>query len=263
VSVDAPIGIFDSGVGGLSVARDVRALLPAENLLYLSDSAYCPYGGRPLEQIRERTLRVGRFLLERGAKALVVACNSASGAALEALRENTSVPVIGMEPAVKPAAESTRAGRVGVMATAATLQAERFDRLMSAHAQGIHVVSQACPGLVELVEQGITSGDEARAVLEPLLEPLRAARVDALVLGCTHYPFLRDAIAEILGPDVVLLDTGAAVARQTRRVLEHHGALRAQGEGAMRVFTTGDAATVTGVVTRLWGEPVPVEAVAV
>jgi glutamate racemase len=259
----SPIGIFDSGVGGLSVAREIREHLPAEYLLYLSDSAYCPYGGRPLEEIRDRTLRVGRFLLGRGAKALVVACNSASGAALEVLRESTSVPVIGMEPAVKPAAAATRSGRVGVMATAATLQADRFERLMENYAREVQVVSQACPGLVELVERGITRGDEAREQLLPLLEPLRSAGVDTVVLGCTHYPFLRDTITEILGPDVSLLDTGAAVARQTRRVLEVSGQLRDEGSGDIQVFTTGDPLAVGPVVARLWGETVPVVGVTI
>jgi glutamate racemase len=258
LSSDRPIGIFDSGVGGLSVAREIRRLLPAERLLYLADSAYCPYGGRPLEQIRDRTLRVGGFLLEQGAKALVVACNSASGAALEALRESTSVPVIGMEPAVKPAAGTTRNGRVGVLATAATLQADRFERLMQSYAREVQVFSQACPGLVELVEDGTTSGEEARSVLEPLLEPLHAAGVDTLVLGCTHYPFLREAISDILGPEVTLIDTGAAVARQTRRVLEAEGMLREAGAGGLEVFTTGDAAEVGEVVARLLGATVAV-----
>jgi glutamate racemase len=259
VSVVGPIGIFDSGVGGLSVAREIRRLLPAESLLYLSDSAYCPYGGRPLPEIRDRTLKVGRFLLNKGAKVLVVACNSASGAALEALREDTPVPVIGMEPAVKPAALTTRNGRVGVMATAATLQADRFDRLMENHARNVQVFSQACPGLVELVEQGVTAGDEVRRVLAPLTRPLRDAGVDTVVLGCTHYPFLRDAIGELLGPEVELIDSGEAVARQTRRVLEAEGALREGGEGSIQIFTTGDHAAVTAAVARLWGGAPPVE----
>jgi len=252
----SPIGVFDSGVGGLSVAREIRAALPGEHVLYLADSAYCPYGGRPLEEIRERTLRVGRYLLDQGAKALVVACNSASGAALEALRAATDVPVIGMEPAVKPAAAATRNGRVGVMATAATLRADRFDRLMRDHALGVEVVSQPCPGLVELVERGDTSSDRTRAVLEPLVAPLRAAAVDAVVLGCTHYPFLRPMIGELLGLEVVLIDTGEAVARQTRRVLEAAGTLRKGTEGSITVRTTGDPATVGPVAARLLGHPV-------
>lgn len=259
MSPDAPIGIFDSGLGGLSVAREIHRLLPAERLLYVADTAYCPYGGRPPEIIRERTLRIGRFLLDHGAKALVVACNSASGAALEALRASTDTPVVGMEPAVKPAAESTRNGRVGVMATAATLRAERFERLMENHARHVRVVAQPCPGLVELVERGITSGEEVRAVLAPLLEPFRASGVDTVVLGCTHYPFLRTAIGELLGPGVVLIDTGSAVARQTRRVLAERRLLRERGEGTLRLFTTGDPHRVEPAARRLWGAPVAVE----
>jgi glutamate racemase len=252
-TASSPIGVFDSGVGGLSFAREIRATLPGEQVIYLADSAYCPYGGRPLEEIRERTLRVGHFLLGLGAKALVVACNSASGAALEALRAATDVPVIGMEPAVKPAAAATRSGRVGVMATAATLRADRFERLMRDHAGGVEVVSQACPGLVELVERGETSSDEARAVLEPLVAPLRTAAVDTVVLGCTHYPFLRAAIGELLGREVTLIDTGEAVARQTRRVLEEAGTLGAGTGGSITVYTTGDPATVGPVASRLLG----------
>ncbi|CAN5799348.1 glutamate racemase [soil metagenome] len=259
MSSAAPIGIFDSGMGGLSVAREIRALLPAESLLYLADTAYCPYGGRPLEEIRARTLAVGQFLVDRGAKALIVACNSASGAALEALRAHAPVPVIGMEPAVKPAAECTRNGRVGVMATAATLHADRFDRLMENFARHVQVVAQACPGLVELVERGEVTGEEAARALQPILEPLRSASVDTVVLGCTHFPFLKSAIAEVLGPDVVLIDSGAAVARQTKRILLDGGVLRESGAGEIRIFTTGDEKTVALVAARLWGEPVPVE----
>jgi glutamate racemase len=263
VKKDAPIGIFDSGIGGLSVAREVRAELPAESLLYVADTAYCPYGGRPLDEIRERTLRVGDFLLRQGAKALVVACNSASGAALDALRDHTSVPVIGMEPAVKPAAQATRNGRVGIMATAATLQAERFDRLMRNYAGQVQVFSQACPGLVELVEQGEIVGERARSTLQPLLEPLREAGVDTVVLGCTHYPFLREAISGILGADVALIDTGAAVARQVRRVLEGGGLLRREAGGELHIYTTGQADAVAHAVSRLWGASQEVEAITI
>lgn len=254
-----PIGVFDSGVGGLSVALELRARLPHEHIVYVADSAYCPYGGRPLEEIRDRSLRVGRFLLSHGAKVIVVACNSASAAALEALRDELPVPIVGMEPAVKPAAATTRLGRVGVMATSATLSAERFDRLMASHAEHVQVFPQPCPGLVDLVEQGKTDGEEVGAALEEILRPLRDAEVDTVVLGCTHYPFLREAIGRVLGPGVTLIDTGAAVARQTERVLAAAGALAEAGGGGIRVFTTGDVAVARPVVERLWGEPVDVE----
>lgn len=255
----APVGVFDSGLGGLSVAREIRRRLPAEDLLYAADTAYCPYGGRSLEEIRERSLTVARALRERGARAIVVACNTASGAALETLRAHLDVPVVGLEPAVKPAAEGSLRRRIGVMATAATLRTERFDRLTARYAHDVEVHAVACPGLVELVEAGETGGPRVRATLEALLEPLRAAEVDQVVLGCTHYPFLRDAIAEVLGPGVRIVDSGGAVARQVERVLGEGGGVRAGGEGSIRVLTTGDPARVAPVVERLWGSALPVE----
>lgn len=252
---DAPIGVFDSGVGGLSVAREIRARLPAERILYFADTAYCPYGGRPLEEIRARSLAIGRHLLAQGAKVIVVACNSASGAALEALRETFSIPIVGLEPAVKPAVAATRSGKVGVLATSATLQAERFDRLASTFATGVELFPQACPGLVDLVEAGETRGPEVAAVLEPLLAPLRDAGVDTVVLGCTHYPFLADAVRDVMGADIRILDSGDAVARQVERVLDEAGAL-ATGEGGITLLTTGDPARVGPVANRLWSEEI-------
>jgi glutamate racemase len=260
---DAPIGVFDSGVGGLSVVAELRTLLPHESIVYVADSAYCPYGGRPPGEIRDRSLAVSRFLLARGAKVIVGACNSASGAALESLRDALEVPIVGMEPAVKPAAASTRNGRVGVLATAATLRAERFDRLMASYANGVEVYSQPCPGLVELVEQGITSGAEARAVLAPLVSPLRAAGVDTVVLGCTHYPFLQGEIADLLGPHVTIIDTGLAVARRVQSVLGVGGLLREGGEGRLQLYTSGDPSEVGATVAKLLGEAVPVEPAAI
>lgn len=254
-----PIGIFDSGLGGLSVTREIRRRLPAEHLLYAADSAYCPYGGRPLEEIRERSLVVGRHLQDRGAKVLVVACNSASGAALESLRAELDVPVVGLEPAVKPAARRSRRKRIGVLATTATLQTERFDRLRRNHAPDVEVHPVACPGLVELVEEGETGGERVAAALAELLHPLLEAEVDAVVLGCTHYPFLRDAIGAVLGPGVEVIDSGGAVARQVERVLRGRGALAAGGAGSVRVLTTGEPSVIRPVVERLWGEPLPVE----
>lgn len=253
-----PIGIFDSGVGGLSVAREIRALLPSEPLLYLADTANCPYGGRSLDEIRDLSLAAGRELVARGAKLVVVACNTASGAALETLRETLPVPVVGMEPAVKPAAAATRAGKVGVMATAATLRTERFERLTRNHAGEVHVVAQACPGLVEMVEAGELAGDRVRATLHGLISPLREAGVDSVVLGCTHYPFLRDAIQEALGPHVHVIDSGEAVARQVERVMIESDARAPASEegGELDLLTTGDPESVRGVAERLWGRPV-------
>lgn len=263
MSTSPTIGIFDSGVGGLSVAREIRRQLPHEHLLYFADSAYCPYGGRPAEEIRDRSLAIGGYLIEQGARVLVVACNSASGAALEALRESYPLPVVGMEPAVKPAALTTRTGRIGVMATAATLAAQRFDRLMENYAREVEVVAQPCPGLVELVEEGEFASERVREALTGILEPLRRAEVDAVVLGCTHYPFLQEEIARVLGPQVTLIDSAPAVARQTRRVLEERGMLAVEGEGSLHVVTSGDPERVRPVATRLWGAPLEVERVEV
>ena len=255
----APVGIFDSGVGGLTIAREIRTRLPHESLLYLADSAWVPYGGRPLNVIRERTLAIGRFLEDQGAKVLVVACNTASGAGLEVLRDELKIPVVGVEPAIKPAAAATRNGQIGVMATEAMLRSERFDRLLRQYAADIHVVAQACPGLVELVEAGYTDGAEVRQQLQALLEPLQRAHVDAVVLGCTHYPLLREPISDLLGPEVRLLDSASAVAAQTERVLQESGCLAQDGLGGFRMLATGEPNRVLGTVGRLWGEQVNVE----
>lgn len=255
----APVGIFDSGVGGLSVAREIRALLPAEPLLYLADTAYCPYGGRPGEEIRARSVAAVAALVDRGVKAVVVACNTASGAALELLREEFPIPILGLEPAVKPAVHSSPTGRVGVMATAGTLASDRFKRLVDTYAQGVDVYAVACPGLVELVEAGETQGEPAIAALSDLLAPLREAGVDTVVLGCTHYPFLRDAVAEVMGPDVRLIDSGRAVANHLQRVLRENDVLAAGEPGDFRLLTTGNAAAVAPVVRRLWGGFLEVE----
>ncbi len=161
-----PIGIFDSGVGGLSVAREIRSTLPAEELLYVADTAYCPYGDRPLEEVRARALAVGRYLQDAGAKLVVAACNTASGAALEDLRAALSIPVVGLEPAVKTAVAQSRARRVGVLATSGTLRSERFARLLRAHGDGIQIIPQACPGLADLIEQGHLDGEVLTARLE-------------------------------------------------------------------------------------------------
>ena len=255
----APVGVFDSGIGGLSVAREIRRALPSERILYFADTAYVPYGDRSTEWVRNRSLTVGRYLQERGAKALVVACNTASGAALEALREHLAVPVIGLEPAVKPAVRDSPSGRVGVMATVGTLNSDRYARLITAHGGTATVVPQPCPGLADAVEDGILSGDELDRRLAPFIEPLREARVDTVVLGCTHYVFIRDAIARALGPDVRLIDSGGAIARQTERILRERGELASDGPGSLRVLTTGR--DVAEVAARIWGEPLPVDQV--
>jgi glutamate racemase len=259
----APLAVFDSGLGGLSIAREIRRLLPGEDLVYFADTAFCPYGGRPNAEIRDRSSLIARELSALGAKALVVACNTASGAALETLRAELPIPVIGTEPAVKPAVALTRNGRVGVMATTATLRSERFARLLRDYAGDAEIVAEACPGLADLVEQGHTEGPAVEARLRELLAPLRSAGVDTLVLGCTHYPFVAGAVGRVMGPEVRLVETGEAIARQTAAVLESSGQLAAGSEGNFRLLTTGAADAVSAVATRLWGSTVQAEAASV
>ena len=263
VDVTRRIGIFDSGVGGLSVAQQIRRALPAEELLYVADTAYCPYGDRPLDEVRDRALAVGRYLEGTGAKLVVVACNTATGAALEQLRETLAVPVVGLEPAVKTGAARTRNGRVGVMATAGTIASERFARLVGEHARSVEVLAQACPGLADLIEEGHLDGEILRARLRELTEPLRRARVDTVVLGCTHYAFVRDPVAQVMGAGVELVDSAPAIARRTQSLLRDDGKPPEATTGSFRVLTTGEPRTVAPVISRLWGAEMPVESVEI
>ena len=247
----APIGVFDSGVGGLSVLREIRRLLPRADLVYLADSAYCPYGGRRRDEIRERARAISRFLVEQQhAQLIVVACNTATVAAIEDLRQSFQEPIVGMEPGVKPAAAITRTGVVGVLATGVTLAGSRFARLVERYAEGVEIITQPCPGLVEQVEAGdLTSRD----LVDTYVHRLTEERADTLVLGCTHYPFLKPLIAQAAGPHVELVDTGPAVARQVMRVLPDEPLPNA---GTTRFFTTSE--TACKMMQRLWGEPVDV-----
>ena len=218
------VGIFDSGVGGLSVYREVARALPHERILYLADQAHVPYGARSLEEVRELSEGITRYLLTRGAKLVVVACNTASAAALHHLRRVfPGTPFVGMEPAVKPATEKTRSGVIGVIATEATFQGDLFASLIERYAGGVRVIARACPGLVGAVEAGAADTAETKTLLQQCLGPLVAAGIDQLVLGCTHYPFLERAVREIVGPDIAIIDPAPAVARQTARVLALRG----------------------------------------
>lgn len=259
---DAPIGIFDSGVGGLSVLRHIRAQLPQERLVYVADSAHAPYGGKSPQEIQARSLAVSEFLVDQGAKALVVACNTATAAAISALRARFALPVIGMEPAVKPAVAATRSGVVGVLATTGTLQSAQFAALLESYGKNVQVVTQGCPGLVECVERGELDSAQTRALLQGYLAPLLAAGADTLVLGCTHYPFLRPLLEELTGNKIALIDTGAAVARQVERRLDEAGIRNAgTAAGTLRFWTSGDPVQGQAVVEMLWGaatvEPLP------
>ena len=246
MSSAAAVGVFDSGVGGISVLRELRLLLPGENYFYYADSGHCPYGGKPREAIVERACAISEDLLARDAKLIVVACNTATIAAVEHLRATYPVPFIGMEPAVKPAVAQTRSGVVGVLATGAALAGEKFHKLLVQHAAGVRVITQPCPGLVECVERGELDSTATRELVQRYTAPLLAAGADTLVLGCTHYPFLRPLISDVVGPGITLLDTGAAVARQTRRVLEREDLLATSSEkspvGHIDWCSSGDSA---------------------
>ncbi|HEX9373407.1 MAG TPA: glutamate racemase [Roseiflexaceae bacterium] len=248
-STSPNIALFDSGLGGLSVLREVRGVLPRHDLLYLADTAYCPYGPRPLDEVRARALAVGSWLIGQGTGLLVVACNTASSAALELLRAELPIVVVGMEPGLKPAAAVTRSGRVAVLATSNTLSGARFAALAERYADGVEVITQPCPGLVERVEAGDLSSPATRALVERYVAPLLARGADTLVLGCTHYPFLRPLIAEIAGPDVAIVDTGPAVARQVARVAAQLDL--PSGSGSAYFWTTGDPEAVAPAASRL------------
>lgn len=259
-----PIGVFDSGVGGLSVLRAVRRAAPADDLVYVADTAHAPYGDQPPEAIVQRTLRIGRWLADTGAGALVVACNTATAIAVDALRRHVAVPVVAIEPAIKPAVALTRRGIVGVMATTATIRSERMARLCRDHAGGVRLVLQACPGLAERVEAGDLDGPATRALLAGQLAPIRAAGADVVVLGCTHYPFLAGAIRDELGDRVQLVDPAEAVARELLRRLGQTSP-PAGGDppsGRLRLLTTGDPDAVGAVVARLWPQPLAAEPLA-
>lgn len=214
-----PIGIFDSGLGGLSVWKEIAKQLPHESLLYYADSAHCPYGPRSAEEIIELTSRITAYLLEHDCKLIVVACNTATAAAIQHLRQQYQVPFVGMEPAVKPAALHTRSRHIAVLATAGTFKGKLYRETMQRYADGVQVHIQVGKGLVELVEQGKLYSDETRQLLHTYLDPMLEVGIDQLVLGCTHYPFLRPLIEEIVGVEVAVIDPAPAVAKQVQRIL--------------------------------------------
>lgn len=250
---DAAVGVFDSGVGGLSVLSEIERLLPDESLLYVADTGHMPYGEKSPEFIRERCVQVAQFFREQDAKALVLACNTATVAAVADLRQRyPDWPIVGMEPAVKPAAAATRSGIVGVLATTGTLRSAKFVALLDRFANEVQVITQPCPGLVELIETGDLHSPELRLLLQGYVQPLLAAGCDTLILGCTHYPFLKPLLATLVPADVVLVDTGAAVVRQLQRLLSS-GALLAKGPARPAQFwTSGSIDIFRNVLPKLW-----------
>lgn len=263
MSSNNPIGIFDSGVGGLSVLREIRVQMPDEHLIYFGDQGHVPYGPRSMEQIQNFSEGITKFLLKQNSKIIVVACNTASAAALKYLRANfPDVQFVGMEPAVKPAAEKTQTGKVGVLATPATFQGALYASVVERFANGVELFQNTCPGLVNQIEKGELNSPATRAILEDALLPMLAQNIDTVVLGCTHYPFVIPLIEQIVGENVRVIDPAPAVAKQVKRLLEAGGMLNQNGdEGTVRFITSGEADSVKRLLSTLLGIRSKVEAV--
>ncbi len=237
----ATIGIFDSGSGGLSVYRELVKVLPEEHFIYFADNAHCPYGEKTAEYIQQRARFITDFLLAKGADIIVVACNTATAAAISTLRaEYPSISFVGMEPAVKPAALGTKTGVIGVLATAGTLKGSKYLNTRGQYEDDVRIVEHVGQGFVELVEQGLLDGPETEATVRASLQPLLDQGADTVVLGCTHYPFLRPVIARIAGPGVQIIDPAPAVARQTVKLLKEQGIAIGQGPFAVDLHASGD-----------------------
>ena len=249
------IGIFDSGIGGLSVFREIRKVLPEQSYVCNSDNAHCPYGEKSREYIIDRARAITRFLLEKGCEIIVVACNTATAAAISTLREEFPVKFIGMEPAIKPAAQATKTGVVGVLATAGTLKATKYIDTRARWAQNVSIVEHIGQGFVELVEKGITTGPEAETTVRTSLTPLLDAGADMIVLGCTHYPFLSDTIKKIASEvypdrDIDIIDPAPAVARHLMEVMAVEGI--SSGDGfSIELHASGDPTTLKETYNRL------------
>ncbi|KVK78899.1 glutamate racemase [Burkholderia ubonensis] len=264
-AADAPVGVFDSGLGGLSVLRAVRAQLPGESFVYVADSRNAPYGPRDEAFITERTLAIGEWLAREGAKALVVACNTATAQSIAAIRERLAIPLVGVEPGIKPAAALSASGIAGVLATQSTLASARFQALLDRYGAGRRFICQPGHGLVEAVERGDTHSPALRALLDGYLQPMLDAGADTLVLGCTHYPFFTETIRDLVGDRLTIVDTSDAIARQLARVLDERGLRAPAGTRAAppRFCSTSDGRQLRALASTLLGLDAPVESVAI
>ena len=255
----APVGIFDSGVGGLSVLREIQATLPAESVCYVADSANAPWGDKPPGFVRRRGLEIARFLVGQGVKAIVIGSNTGTAGSAEALRASLSIPVVGIEPGIKPAVSVTRSGVVGAIVPAAVSESDRLASLLDRFGGDVTVMIQPVPGVVEHVEQGDLDGPELRSLVEGYVRPMLDAGADAIVLGSTHYVFLKPLLSDIAGPEVTLVETGAAVARQLARVLDERGMHAERAHGTEKFWTSGDPVKAQRVISALLGRAVSVE----
>jgi glutamate racemase len=257
---EAPVGLFDSGVGGLSVLREIQQLLPAESTCYVADSANAPWGDKPPEFVRDRGLEIARFLIDRGVKAIVIGSNTGTAGSAEALRATLSIPVIGIEPGIKPAVAATRSRVIGAIVPAAVGGSDRLASLLDRFGSDVRVIVQPVPGLVEHIEAADLDGPDLRRMVEGYIRPMLDAGADTIVLGSTHYVFLKPLLTELAGPDVALIETGQAVARQLGRVLEERGLEASTGAPrSERFWTSGDPAASQRVMSALLGRPVTVD----
>lgn len=259
-SKNSPIGVMDSGVGGISALKHIQHILPHEQITYVADSLYAPYGNKTPEEITKRCFSIADFLVEQGVKAIVVACNTATAASIQQMRAKYTLPIIGMEPAVKPAALASKNGVIGVLATVGTIKSAQYAALLEHYGAGVTVLAQGCEGLVECVESGALTDDATRRLLKQYIAPLLAGGADTIVLGCTHYPFLRPLIAEIVDPKIAVIDTGKAVSAQLQKKLMEANLLADDSQQAKVVFWTNspsDKASI--VIQQLYGEAVEVK----
>jgi glutamate racemase len=256
-----PLGIFDSGIGGISVARAIISRLPNESFLYFGDTAHVPYGPHPRATIQRYSESITEFLLSHSCKAIVVACNTATTAAIEYLRQKwPDVPFIGMEPAVKPGAKATKTGKVAVLATAGTFKSQRYSSLMQRFASGVELLENPCIGLVERIEQGQTEGDELENFLRPIVLPMQEAGADTFVLGCTHYPFIQPVLRKLLGEEVAIIDPAPALARHLESVLKKRELLAPQQQTPhYQLMASGPAKQLESLAEKMLGFPVQAE----
>jgi len=257
MSRQKPIGIFDSGLGGLSIGRAIKAVLPKEDLLYFADLAFSPYGSQSDNVIVERSQYIVNFLIAQGCKAIVVACNTATVHSIDTLRAKSSIPIIGIEPGIKPAALDSKNGVIGVLATEQTLNSDSFKQLKSRYSKTVRIETQACPKFVALVENTEHNSEIAREITEQYIRPLLSAGCDKIILGCTHFSFLTSTIKEVVGDDVEIIDTTIPVVKQLCRILSHHKLRRETNVHRRDAFwTSGNSEKVQKPMSRLWGSEV-------
>ncbi|MGJ8591078.1 MAG: glutamate racemase [Aquaticitalea sp.] len=243
------IGIFDSGIGGTSIFQEIHALLPCENTIYLADSFNAPYGNKNQTEIINLSIKNTELLIKKNCKLIVVACNTATTNAIKTLRATYDIPFIGIEPAIKPAALQTKTKSIGILATKGTLSSELFHTTTNLYSDGIHVIEQVGEGIVQLIEEGKTYGDQMQILLKGYLEPMITADIDYLVLGCTHYPYLMPLLLEMLPKHVKIIDSGEAVARQTKAVLEKHQLLNSERiKSNNQFFTNGNIEVLKAIL---------------